>query len=359
MLTNEDVRLTQTVQKGGCAAKVAAVELRKILSKVRFPPAPAELMIGAGTFDDAAVFRLSPALGASLSDVALVQTLDFFTPIVDTPHLFGRIAAANALSDVYAMGGRPATAMGILAFPVATLDPSVAVDVLQGASDTIAESGAALVGGHTIDDDTLKFGLAVTGFVRPDRVWSNAGAKPGDALILTKPLGTGTLTAALKRGEVTEAQIQDALDSMCLLNEISSLLSPALLSSIHAATDITGFGLAGHALNLAKASLVTLQIESARLPRFERTMEFLEKGVLTKAHRTNLEYTEASMKSRGLSKAVQQLLVDPQTSGGLLLSVEASVAKELVQALAPRFPSATIIGVVHAQSEPAFTLDFI
>lgn len=192
MQNSDPIRLTQTVQKGGCAAKVAALELRKILAEVRFPDVPEELLIGSGTFDDAAIYKVSP-------DLALVQTLDFFTPIVDSPRLFGRIAAANALSDVYAMGGLPKTAMAIFAFPLATLQESVAVEVLQGACDVIAESGAALVGGHTIDDDTMKFGLSVTGFVHPDRVWSNAGAKPGDVLILTKPLGTGTLTAALKR----------------------------------------------------------------------------------------------------------------------------------------------------------------
>ena len=201
MEKSNTIRLTQTVQKGGCAAKVAAVELRKILGQVRFPPAAKELIIGAGTFDDAAVYQIQP-------DLALVQTLDFFTPILDSPRLFGRVAAANALSDVYAMGGRPSTAMAIFAFPLATMDNSVAVEVLQGAADAIEESGACLVGGHTIDDDTMKFGLSVTGFVHPDRVWSNAGARSGDVLILTKPLGTGTLTAALKRGEVTEAGIR-------------------------------------------------------------------------------------------------------------------------------------------------------
>ena len=191
---SNNIRLTQTVQKGGCAAKVSALELRKILAHVKFPNRPRELLIDGSTFDDAAVYKIN-------SELALVQTLDFFTPIVDTPRIFGRIAAANALSDVYAMGGKPITALAILAFPLATLGQTIIVDVLQGATDTVGESKASLVGGHTIDDDTLKFGLSVTGFVHPDRIWSNAGAKPGDVLILTKPLGTGSLTAALKRGE--------------------------------------------------------------------------------------------------------------------------------------------------------------
>jgi len=338
------IRLTQTVQKGGCAAKVAAVELRKILAQVQFPPAPKELIIGAGTFDDAAIYEIN-------DELSLVQTLDFFTPIVDSPRLFGRIAAANALSDVYAMGGRPKTAMAIFAFPLATLESSVAVEVLQGACDTIAESGAALVGGHTIDDDTMKFGLSVTGFVNPKQVWSNAGAKPGDVLILTKPLGTGTLTAALKRGEVTEAQIQDGLDSMCMLNDAAGQLSANLLPAIHAATDITGFALAGHAYNLARASGVSLKIESARLPRFERAMEFLNKGFLTKAHRTNGEYVNGKCKMEVASKDVQQLLFDPQTSGGLLLSVDSAGADQVFAQLSRRFAFAQKIGVVQPQNE--------
>ena len=348
MESSKSVRLTQTVQKGGCAAKVAAVELRKILAQVSFPPAPPELLIGAATFDDAAIYKITPLAAQNL---ALVQTLDFFTPIVDTPKLFGRIAAANALSDVYAMGGKPVTAMAIFAFPLDTLDTSVAVDVLQGASDAIQESGAALVGGHTIDDDTMKFGLSVTGFVQTDRIWSNAGAKPGDILILTKPLGTGTLTAALKRGEVTEAQIQDGLDSMCLLNDISVCLDQELVTQIHAATDITGFGLAGHALNLARASSVSLQIDGAQVPRFERAIDFLTKGFLTKAHRTNREYVQDQVKMDVQDLSVQQLFFDPQTSGGLLLAIESSKAEAVLSNLSRRFQSARKIGVVKPKGE--------
>ncbi len=338
------VRLTQTVQKGGCAAKVAAVELRKILSQVEFPPAPKELLIGSATFDDAAVYKVN-------SDLALVQTLDFFTPIVDTPKLFGQIAAANALSDVYAMGGQPKTALAIFAFPLATLDTSLAVEVLQGASDAIKESGAALVGGHTIDDDTMKFGLSVTGYVHPDQVWSNAGAKPGDVLILTKQLGTGTLTAALKRGEATEDQIRDGLDSMCRLNNAADFLTDETRRAIHAATDITGFGLAGHALNMAKSSDVTLEISCAEIPRFEKAMEFIAKGFLTKAHRTNKEYVQGDSRFEDVPTEVQQLLFDPQTSGGLLLAVQADLADEVLGQLRKGFAFARKIGVVSSDDK--------
>lgn len=339
----QTIRLTQTVQKGGCAAKVAAVELRKILAQVSFPPIPRELIIGSSTFDDAAIYKINPEL-------ALVQTLDFFTPIVDTPHLFGQIAAANALSDVYAMGGKPATAMAIFAFPLATMASDVAVEVLQGAADRIAESGAALVGGHTIDDDTMKFGLSVTGFVHPDRVWSNAGAKPGDVLILTKPLGTGTLTAALKRGEANEDDILDGLKSMCQLNNVSDVVDSELKFAIHSATDITGFGLAGHALNMAKSSGVSLNINTRTLPRFAKTMDFLEKGFLTKAHRTNAEYVAEHSEFGCEDTVLRQLVFDPQTSGGLLLAVDSNSADPILSQISKAFVSAIKIGTVEPQT---------
>lgn len=338
------IRLTQTVKKGGCAAKVAATELRKILARVNFPPASKDLLIDSGTFDDAAIYRVN-------GECALVQTLDFFTPIVDSPRTFGKIAAANALSDVYAMGGRPVTAMSILAFPVATMDPDVVVELLQGASDVIAESGASLVGGHTIDDDTLKFGLSVTGFVHPAKVWSNAGARPGDLLILTKALGTGTLTAALKREVVTETQIQDGIESMCLLNDVARLISSDVFSQIHAATDITGFGLAGHAFNLAKASDVSLEMDSVLLPVFERAREFIGRDFLTKAHVTNREYTSADLVFDSVDEISQELVFDPQTSGGLLLCVHPEFAERLLREILPRFKSSRVIGRVLEKTD--------
>lgn len=334
------VALTQTVQKGGCAAKVAASELRKILSQVRFPKPHPALLVDGGLFDDAAVYKVT-------EDLALVQTLDFFTPIVDTPRLFGQIAAANSLSDVYAMGGKPKTALGILAFPLGTMAESVIVDVMQGASDVIAEAGANFVGGHSIDDDTLKFGLSVTGFVNPHKIWSNAKAKVGDVLILTKALGTGTLTAALKRREASEQQIHDALESMCQINNVLDFINDDLAENIHAATDITGFGLSGHSMQLAKASQVSLKISFADLPLFSRSMEFLEKGFLTKAHRSNALYTENDCDSLRLSPVGRQLIHDPQTSGGLLLSVAADKADEIVAMLKPRFHSTRVIGEVQ------------
>jgi selenide,water dikinase len=338
------MKLTQTVQKGGCAAKVAAAELRKILQNVSFPPSHPQLMIDGSLFDDAAVYKIT-------SDLAMVQTLDFFTPIVDSPYLFGQIAAANALSDVYAMGGTPTTAMAILAFPLISLPQEVIVQVLQGASDKIKEAKACFVGGHSIDDDTLKFGLSVTGFVHPEKIWSNQGAKEGDILLLTKALGTGTITASLKRQETTEQDIHEALQSMATLNNVKDFLNTTQIQAIHAATDITGFGLAGHGMQMAKASNVSFEIETQKLPLLPRSLEFIEKSFLTKAHRTNREYTEQDVDFSALSKSLQSLAVDPQTSGGLLLSVSADQAESIGQSLKKAFPQTQMIGSVKKSKE--------
>lgn len=345
----EQIRLTQTVQKGGCAAKVAASELRQILGRVKFPAAHPELLVDGGLFDDAAIYKVSDG-------TAMVQTLDFFTPIVDSPRRFGAIGAANALSDVYAMGGRPKTAMAILAFPLATMSTDVIVEVMQGASDKISEAGACLVGGHSIDDDTLKFGLSVTGFVDPSKVWSNAGARPGDDLILTKALGTGTLTAALKRGDGDEAAFAEAMESMSALNRVVDFLSTEALSAVHAATDITGFGLSGHSLQMARASRAGFEFEFASLPWLEGARASLEKGFLTKAHRSNALYTEAELEWGGVPEGERLICHDPQTSGGLLLSVDPRFSGTILAELSKAFPRSCRIGRVTPPRERALLI---
>ncbi len=349
MNTQETIRLTQTVQKGGCAAKVAAAELRQILKQVRFPPRSAQVLVDGAYMDDAAIVQVS-------DEQALVQTLDFFTPIVDSPRTFGAIAAANALSDVYAMGGKPLTAMAILAFPLATMSHDVIVDVLQGASDKILESGAQFVGGHSIDDDTLKFGLSVTGIIHPKKIWSNQGAQVGDVLILTKAIGTGTLTAGLKRNEWKEHDIQDALESMAQLNSILDLVDENQLPHIHAATDITGFGLLGHALHIAQGSSKSLRLNFKEIPLFEKTRQSLEKGFSTKAHRTNREYVQEHVEFGNLIDLEKQCLFDPQTSGGLLLSVTKKEAPKLITQLRPRFPYVQAIGEVSSPLSKAILI---
>lgn len=337
------VKLTQTVQKGGCAAKVAAIELRKILSQVQFPAPHSDLLIDGRDFDDAAIYKVTP-------EIAMVQTLDFFTPIVDSPKLFGGIAAVNSLSDVYAMGGSPKTAMGILAFPVATMSSEIIAEILQGASLKVAEANANFVGGHSIDDDTLKFGLSVTGFVHPKRIWSNTGAKVGDHLILTKPLGTGTSMAALKKQIVSEESLAEVTQSMMMLNDVASVLSAQSLHSINSATDVTGFGLLGHLYQMMKASSKKCKIEFDNIPLFENTLKFLESGFLTKAHRSNKEYTSASIDIESLNELQKLSLFDPQTSGGLLLSVSENQSAEILKELKRKFPRSKIMGVVQNDS---------
>jgi selenide,water dikinase len=333
------IKLTQTVQKGGCAAKIAAYELRKILSQVQFPVNDSQVIVDGGLFDDAAIYKIS-------DELALVQTLDFFTPIVDTPRTFGMIAAANAISDVYAMGGTPKTAMAILAFPLATLDSQIATEVLQGASDVMKSAKVNFVGGHSIDDDTLKFGLSVTGMVHPQKIWKNSTAKSGQKLILTKALGTGTITAALKRNAVAESDITEALDSMSQLNNVLDFVSADLQSVIRSATDITGFGLMGHAMQMAKASQVKLEINFGKLPILKNAFEFMAEGFLTKAHKTNQIYTQDFTSVAENLGERSKILFDPQTSGGLLLAVDAEKADELLAELKKGFSKSEIVGQV-------------
>ncbi len=366
MNSNSVIRLTQTVKKGGCAAKVAAGELRTILAGVRFPPKDSNVLIDGDHFDDAAIIKVS-------DELALVQTLDFFTPTVDTPYLFGKIAAANALSDVYAMGGVPKTALAILAFPTDVFEPRVIQEVLQGACDILAEAKVSLVGGHSIDDETLKFGLSVTGYVHPNAIWTNQGARVGDDLILTKAIGTGTLNASLKWGGSTEDDLKSAYDSMTKLNDLSLILNAQTKLAIHAATDVTGFGLSGHAFQMAKASLCKLQIEFDEVPILPRAREMLREDFLTKAHQTNHEYTRdaltwVSLKQGKMSTLESaglpidwKLLHDPQTSGGLLLSVDPSQSAQLLQALRKEFLVASRIGRVCAQdaNEPNRLIEVI
>jgi selenide,water dikinase len=353
----EQIKLTQTVQKGGCAAKIAALELRSILQQVKFPPTDENLLVDGGLFDDAAIYKVPkklPNLGEG--PYALVQTLDFFTPIVDSPYRFGAVAAANSLSDVYAMGGLPRTAMAILAFPLGMMPNSVIVEILQGASDKMKEAKVNFVGGHSIDDDTLKFGLSVTGFVEEQRVWSNAGAKPGDILILTKALGTGTAMASLKQEKKTESELSEVLASMEKLNNVVDFLNTEDRTAIHAATDITGFGLAGHAQQMAKASqgngkaALQFQIQFKSLPIFPVARETLRLGCLTKAHRTNADYTRENLDLPESFAASEEakFLFDPQTSGGLLLSVSPEQADGILRKLKEIFPATCKIGSVQA-----------
>ncbi len=344
------IQLTQTVQKGGCAAKVSATELRKILAQVQFPPNDQNVLVDGGLFDDAAIYKIT-------EDLALVQTLDFFTPIVDSPRYFGEVAAANALSDVYAMGGEPKTALAILAFPLATMESQVIVEVLQGASDKIKEAGANFVGGHSIDDDTLKFGLSVTGVIHPQKVWSNSQAQVGDDLILTKSLGTGTICAGLKKQTYKESELSEVISSMSTLNRIRDLLNAEQLAAIHSATDITGFGLAGHGYQMASASRKTFRLYSSQVPMFSLAMTSLQAGNLTKAHRTNAHYVESNARFKITDPLRRQIFFDPQTSGGLLLAVNPRHTNEILKKLSQRFRTAAKIGEVVDSQDTSLVIE--
>ncbi len=334
----EKIRLTETVKKGGCAAKLPADELRHVLQDLDLKSS-SELLVGASTMDDAGIWDLGDGRG-------MVQTLDFFTPIVDDPYSFGAIAATNALSDVYAMGGTPKTAMTILAFPSATLPMEMLKPLMQGAIDKIHEAGAFLVGGHSIDDETLKLGFSVTGFVNTKKIWSNAGLKVGDRLILTKPLGTGTITSGIKLGRSSPEAVNDAVTSMSMLNSVPEILQDIAISG---ATDITGFGLAGHVLQMARASAVTVEIDTQELPVLSGTMELLQAEVLNRAHRTNMRYVEDEVDFGSVTQAHRWLTVDPQTSGGILLAVPEHSAEHVLSLVRTKFPRSTFIGRVRSK----------
>ena len=292
------------------------------------------LIVGRETFDDAGVFLLS-------DDLALVQTVDFFAPIVDDPYTFGQIAAANALSDVYAMGGEPLTALNIVGFPTQRLPLTVLTEILRGGQDKVHEAGAVLAGGHSIIDEELKYGLAVTGRANPRRLLTNDAAVPGDRLILTKPVGTGILTTAAKRGDLDAGAAQPVVDTMRKLNAEAS--RAALDLGARCATDITGFGLLGHASHIARASGVTLGIHLSRVPVLAGTREAWQGGARTGGAERNAEYLESRVEWGGASEADRAVLIDPQTSGGLLVALPGPSA----QAYIARVPGAVDIGEVR------------
>ena len=279
--------------------------------------------MGIDTADDAGVYRLN-------DETALIQTLDFFTPIVDDPYLFGQIAATNSLSDVYAMGGKPLTAMNIVTFPICRLAPEVLLAILSGGQQKIAEAGAVMLGGHTIDDDEPKYGLSVTGVVHPDKVLTNAGAQPGDALILTKAIGTGVLYTALK-AELFPAGVAAAAASMTQLNRYAAEVMTRF--PVHACTDITGFGLLGHAFELAAGSAVDLELDSRAVPLLPDAAEAAGMGLVPAGAYANRDYLNQVEFRPEVPVNLQDLLFDPQTSGGLLISLAEDLASDLLAEL--------------------------
>ena len=302
------------------------------------------VICGMANLDDAGVYKLT-------DDLAIIQTIDFFTPIVDDPYTFGQIAVANALSDVYAMGGKPLTAMNVVCFPREKLDISVLQEILRGGVDKLQEAGVALVGGHSIDDTELKYGLSVTGTVHPQRLVTNSGAKPGDKIILTKPLGTGIINTALKAGMAPEETVTKVTRYMAALNDKASTLMQEI--GVHACTDITGFGLIGHSVQVAQNSQVGINFNIAAIPIFPEAPEFAQRGLCPGGlHRNREFYSTAVSMSDEVPAPVRDVLFDPQTSGGLLICLEPNKTELLLNKLRQAgIEDAAIIGEVV--SEPS------
>ena len=300
-------------------------------------PEHPDLLVGFDTSDDAAVYRLN-------ADTAVVTTADYITPVVDDPIWYGRVAAANSLSDVWAMGGRPVVAINLVNFPAKVLDPGILRDILRGGAEKVAESGAVLAGGHSVDDPEPKYGLAVTGVVHPERVLTNSGAQPGDALVLTKPLGSGVIFNANRAGKLSAALLEEILPIVAGLNRVA--LESALEYRVHGLTDITGFGFAGHALEMAIHSKVRMRISFAALPLYPSAVEMYAAGVDTGSNSGNRRHCADRVEIvASLSESQEEVLFDPQTSGGLLISLPREDATDLVAKLHQvGIPWAGIIG---------------
>lgn len=303
------------------------------------------LLVGLDTSDDAGVYKLT-------DDLAMIQTVDFFTPIVDDPYMFGQIAAANSLSDVYAMGGQPTTVMNIVGFPINTLGHDVLAEILKGAAEKVKEAGAVLVGGHSIDDAEPKFGLSVTGLVHPSKVYKNVGARPGDVLVLTKPIGVGIQTTAIKKDKLSAEQLQLVSETMAALNKTAAECLEGL--SPNAVTDVTGFGLLGHATEMAKGTGdITIVIDYDRVPLLPGTSELAQEGIVPGGSKANHRWIKDDVQyGTDLSQWQQWILCDAVTSGGLLVSLPESEALEYVKRLHTNgIKDASIVGRVLAFSE--------
>ena len=334
----EDVPLTSLVKNAGCASKINQNDLKRVLVGLPQIDDP-RVLVGSNTADDAGVFQLD-------DDTALVQTVDVFTPGVDDPYIFGQIAAANSLSDVYAMGGKPLTALAIIGFPIETLSPRLMTRILRGGLDKMHEAGVPIVGGHSINDLDVKYGFAVTGLVHPQRIVTNAQAQPGDLLVLTKPLGVGIISFAAQLGEASADAMAAIAKSMTTLNKAAS--EAMLDCGVTCATDITGFGLLGHLSELVRQSEVTAEIWPRRVPIFDEVLDYIRRGFISGAVERNREYASQYVETAAeVCENLMHVLYDPQTSGGLLICVSPERVDELLR----RVPAAAIIGRLTGPSE--------
>lgn len=320
-----------------------------MLSGLEKQPFDPNLLVGFDKADDAGVYRLR-------DDLALVQTLDFFTPIVDDPFDYGRIAALNSINDVWAMGGTPITAMAITCFPKKGLDFAILGEIMRGGLSILTENKVALVGGHSVDNTQIMFGYSVTGVIDPNKVATNAGARPGDLIILTKPIGTGVISTGIK---LAKASPEVVAESVATMLTPGSFAAEAMREfGVKGATDVTGFALMGHAWEMAKASKVTLQIESGAVPLLAGALDLAAAGVITGADRTNREYVGDDIEiDESVSKEMRRLLYDPQTAGGMLISIAEDRSQDLLRRLGENYPTARVIGRVTERASHSIVVE--
>jgi selenide, water dikinase len=337
------IDLLQMVEYGGCSAKIPPKQLEEILKYLPLPQDP-NILVDIDTHDDAGVYKVN-------DDLALVLTTDFFPPVCSDPYEFGQIAAANSISDVYAMGGDPVLALNIMMFPSSKLPMEAYAEIMKGGFDKATEAGVRIIGGHTIDDITPKYGLAVVGYIHPAKIIKNSGARPGDSLILTKPIGTGIVMAAQRLGMASEDDITEAKNLMKQLNKSGAEVMKKYC--IRGATDVTGFGLTGHALKMAKASNVTIKFNMKKVPLIGNVYTLVEDGCIPGASFRNLDFVEEYLYSApGIDYNLKMISFDAQTSGGLLMSVASRIAEAVLKDLHNAgLTSATIIGEVTELQE--------
>lgn len=343
---SSNIKLTSLTKTSGCAAKIGPGILHNVLSSLpKFEDH--NLLVGFGTNDDACVYKIN-------DDTVAIQTVDFFPPMVDDPYTFGQIAAANALSDIYAMGGNPALAMNLLCFP-SCLDTSIMQDILAGGYDKVKEAGAIIAGGHTIADPTPKYGLSVSGFAHPSEILSNSNAKTGDILILTKPLGIGIMNTAAKAELLSESKIKEITNIMTTLNRYAKECTSGL--KINSCTDITGFSLIGHSYEMASGSDKTIEIFSDSVPIVDEALEYAKMGIIPEGMYNNLEYLKDKFSLvSNIPQELQDVLLDPQTSGGLLLSLPEKNVNEFLSRIETFTPYARVIGQVVNKKNKAIVI---
>jgi selenide,water dikinase len=312
--------------------------LTQVLSGLPKQPVDPNLIVGFDTADDAGVYRLR-------DDLALVQTLDFFTPIVDDPYDYGRIAALNSINDVWAMAGTPITAMAITCFPKKGVDPAILGEIMRGGLETINKYGVTLIGGHSVDNEQIMFGYSVTGVIHPSKVATNTGARAGDVIILTKPIGTGVISTGIKKGQASERVVAASVETMLTPGKYAAEAMREF--DVKGATDVTGFSLLGHLWEMARASKVTIEIDAAAVPLLDGAFELASRGMLTSGDKTNREYVGADVEIAGsVDENLVKLLFDPQTAGGMLIAIAAEKSDTLLNELTKHYPSAVGIGQV-------------